>query len=277
MFIKQELADIQSENMYNEHYENKIETNTENAQSTTVTELKDVEEEILHTDETEYNTDNTKTEVEEDEVVDVNNVSVVMENEDYKELYKCHIIKEELVVGPTIVQEDGIESEVSDLPSSSVVSLTCLPDTSVSELKTTAAKHVCLLCNKSFVNNSNLQRHLQHLHNQKTFDCEICSIKFTTKLLLDKHFLRHTEERPFNCDECGKKFKTKSNLFQHKRLHFKSHMCELCHKTFALRNEHPNATYECKDTEASIASKVWDEFVKKKTDNQSSTVNKIAH
>ncbi|XP_026754004.2 zinc finger protein OZF-like [Galleria mellonella] len=115
------------------------------------------------------------------------------------------------------------------------VTLTSLPERYLKD--NSEVKYMCLICNKNFASNANLQRHLP-LHTRTKYTCHVCQKEFTKKLLLDKHVSVHSGEKLYDCNDCGKKFRTSSNLFQHKRIHaiHKEFVCEVCHRGFAVKS-----------------------------------------
>jgi len=78
-------------------------------------------------------------------------------------------------------------------------------------------KHQCPLCKKTLKSKSNLTQHLK-LHEGVSYDCDLCSRVFSQKSgLLYHRKSRHSSEAPFPCDVCGKSFVLKSKLTQHKK------------------------------------------------------------
>lgn len=62
----------------------------------------------------------------------------------------------------------------------------------------------CLYCDKSYKQNCHLKRHVNHKHEDPTFECEICDKKFGDKYCLERHLKIHgNRERPTkkNCLE----------------------------------------------------------------------------
>ena len=76
---------------------------------------------------------------------------------------------------------------------------------------------ICEICQKSFSNKGNLERHkVHHLGNYKFF-CGICRKGFSMKYRHEEHMMVVHEGRRFYCDYCGKGFNSKDALSSHKR------------------------------------------------------------
>lgn len=89
-------------------------------------------------------------------------------------------------------------------------------------------------CYKTFIQSSNLYRHIRDIH-QKIHKCEFCEQEFKTSLDLTMHIKIHTEKRPYECtfQGCGRKFFTYNDLRGHKKIHEeKKYKCEYCNMTF---------------------------------------------
>ncbi|XP_023940738.1 zinc finger protein OZF [Bicyclus anynana] len=167
---------------------------------------------------------------------------------------------------------------------------------------TTERPYVCDKCKMSFKYKSTLIRHVQLHNNIKPYSCTICKKKFTHSGLIKPHMRKHTGEKPYSCPICNKQFAHKHNMQRHTLRHAKIknlvcevckkvfpkesrliyHMrthtkakpfkCGVCGKTFSHRQniirhysrKHPNDTYNCKDTDASVAKDVWENVVLRK-------------
>lgn len=73
----------------------------------------------------------------------------------------------------------------------------------------------CFLCRTASSSASNLKRHYDRFHGQKTFKCNQCDKRFSVKFSLDIHQRSHSGLKPFKCQICHRKFATQSNLHRH--------------------------------------------------------------
>ena len=129
----------------------------------------------------------------------------------------------------------------------------------------TSGKHVCDVCQKSFLEDRFLRRHRYRVHGikkgkkglslntslpsnlggvkQEKEDkplgpprCRVCSKRFQSQEILDRHMRKKHGERNLQCDMCEKRFKGPSELRIHKRIHLpdeeKPYQCDICGKRF---------------------------------------------
>jgi len=90
---------------------------------------------------------------------------------------------------------------------------------------TSAGRHVCSYCNKTFVQNCHLSRHIREKHiaapSRPSFECRICNKSFNQrsnlKVHLRSHALDESVSRPWLCTECypNRRFTRKSSLKRH--------------------------------------------------------------
>jgi len=84
-------------------------------------------------------------------------------------------------------------------------------------------RHRCSYCNKSFVQNCHLSRHIREKHapSKPSFECRICNKAFNQrsnlKVHLRSHALDESVSRPWLCTECypNRRFTRKSSLKRH--------------------------------------------------------------
>ncbi|KAJ8917687.1 hypothetical protein NQ315_005134, partial [Exocentrus adspersus] len=122
------------------------------------------------------------------------------------------------------------------------------------------SNHVCVICNKSFIKNSLLERHLRIHSGEKPYKCQYCDRSFTQKGTLQIHLSRHAGVKPFACTLCPARFNQKGNLGVHvQKTHtfpaekdqkmFKCSQCACIFKKIATLNGHvTKAHLNSKDT-----------------------------
>lgn len=98
--------------------------------------------------------------------------------------------------------------------------------------------HYCLVCYRTFLYLSDLERHSITHSEHKPFECKACGKTFKRSSHLQRHKHIHTGERPFLCPICQKGFRESGELHRHQRVHTgeKPFQCELCHLLFTERN-----------------------------------------
>ncbi|CRK86962.1 CLUMA_CG000778, isoform A [Clunio marinus] len=108
---------------------------------------------------------------------------------------------------------------------------THLPD----DLKLT---HLCVICNKKFVNKNSLKSHITSVHEMANlYTCETCGKGFSTKSNLKSHLYVHSDKKDVQCDVCSARFKNMDSLRKHKKSHLeKSQVCIICGNVYRNRN-----------------------------------------
>lgn len=85
-------------------------------------------------------------------------------------------------------------------------------------------KHFCHICQRSYMNSSNLRRHNKTLH--QSIECKTCNMKFSgekaeSKLKLHKCANESETTQQFDCDTCGHAAPSRESLIWHLELHRK--------------------------------------------------------
>ncbi|GAB0093931.1 hypothetical protein DMENIID0001_091240 [Sergentomyia squamirostris] len=95
-------------------------------------------------------------------------------------------------------------------------------------------KHVCTVCNKTYLYLTNLKFHMQS-HQEPRFCCGICGRKLSKKHHLRRHMNIHINVKPYPCAYCDKSFRSHSNRSNHTRTHTgeKPYSCQICYAKFA--------------------------------------------
>lgn len=121
------------------------------------------------------------------------------------------------------------------------------------------SRHVCEVCGRTFMYQSNLQVHSAVHTTDRAFSCSTCGKSYKTASTLNTHMVVHRSDTTATshvCTECGKAFKTKQRLRAHEFRHsgMKPHVCRSCGGSFPdrgglakhLRTVHASrALYSC--------------------------------
>nr|XP_060616482.1 zinc finger protein 501-like [Anolis sagrei ordinatus] len=89
-------------------------------------------------------------------------------------------------------------------------------------------------CTTCCFHNSQLELSQSGHAENKVYQCDVCQKYFVQKSNLAKHQRVHTGEKPYKCQDCGKGFAQKPHLARHQRIHTgeKPYKCQECEKCF---------------------------------------------
>ncbi|XP_066932513.1 zinc finger protein 107-like [Clytia hemisphaerica] len=110
---------------------------------------------------------------------------------------------------------------------------TSAPNTPISQ-SADKADLQCDVCEKSFTNKLNLQKHMLSHTDSKPYQCFVCGKAFRLRLSLQKHYAVHTNHTTsFTCTTCQRSFLSKTNLQRHMLIHITAtNQCYLCDRSF---------------------------------------------
>ncbi|XP_041355906.1 zinc finger protein 341-like isoform X2 [Gigantopelta aegis] len=93
------------------------------------------------------------------------------------------------------------------------------PEALEHHMATTTHNYACPHCDKVFMCERYLRRHLPTHGTEGQFECYTCLKKFKTEHYLKMHMLIHTGEKPFPCELCAASFNRKDKLKRHMLIH----------------------------------------------------------
>lgn len=106
-------------------------------------------------------------------------------------------------------------------------------------------KHACAKCGKEFFTTVALQVHLEHFHTEyfdatpTGFSCKFCSEQRPNKKSILQHVNKnHKHVTSFLCEKCGKSFWNENSFRAHVLIHSdaKAFICQICSKSFKLQS-----------------------------------------
>lgn len=101
------------------------------------------------------------------------------------------------------------------------------------QLHSSVQKHICTVCDRSFVWRSGLVAHMK-THSTSRPKCNICDMCFASEKRLKSHYQRHTNQKPHQCKVCGRNFPYAYRLASHSLIHeeHKEYRCKTCDIVF---------------------------------------------
>ncbi|XP_015834134.2 zinc finger protein 2 isoform X48 [Tribolium castaneum] len=151
--------------------------------------------------------------------------------------------------GPSGVNKTTVEAPSENTPSTEENSYECQVcykqfssplQLSRHKLRHREKKHKCPNCDKTFVEQWELNSHVRVGHlGKKRFFCDLCDYKTIANNKLQEHIVRkHTRDFKFKCDDCNKGFLNARALTSHKEVAHEGlrFACEFCSKSFASKD-----------------------------------------
>ena len=88
----------------------------------------------------------------------------------------------------------------------------------------------CEICNKQYLKNCYLRRHIKSSHEGEVFKCKICSLQYSQESSLWDHIQCVHKGKKYNCNICEKIFANRGSLRNHiKGIHNNElYQCKLC-------------------------------------------------
>lgn len=156
----------------------------------------------------------------------VEKITLLMDEEQKVDSEESCIDKYIISHGLDTEQDDGdiFEQLIEKDEDLDNVSMTCFDDEediiATNQTKIDLKSLTCETCGSSFKSKSNLNRHVQRKHDKSSYKikCEICDKKFLLDFDLKRHLMSHNSTKNFSCNKCRKKFKTIRSLEQHRTL-----------------------------------------------------------
>ena len=103
----------------------------------------------------------------------------------------------------------------------------------LSHMPKEARQHICPVCEHRFTSNYHLKRHIKS-HEQPPKACPHCDKVYVTEKLLEKHLVKHVSLKTYSCSSCHLIFEKWSSLQEHIRtLHL---TCPTCARSFQRAN-----------------------------------------
>ena len=99
-------------------------------------------------------------------------------------------------------------------------------------------RYLCDLCHKGFSSQRHLTRHIKTHLRLGFIPCKICSKTFRDTTSLNRHMKMHpsSDQSKLYCNQCNQHFDTISDFNLHRLQHEGSHKCNICPRVFSLKS-----------------------------------------
>ena len=107
-------------------------------------------------------------------------------------------------------------------------------------------EHICTKCLETFCKESELKKHKEKHENPQIFECEFCEVVYQEPMALKEHLRSHTvvkETENLKCNQCGLSFKDMHEFQQHLETHKMNSSnqdgikCSKCEKVYATMSK----------------------------------------
>ena len=125
-------------------------------------------------------------------------------------------------------------------------------------------RYICKVCGNEFTLQTNLNHHMQQVHEKVKYDCLFCDYKASTKAARDIHVDSIHKGILLKCSECDYKASFPSNLTRHLKSKHKGikYECTICHKELSSSSHlkrhvdqvHNSKKVSCNECDISFAS-----------------------
>ncbi|KAJ8307892.1 hypothetical protein KUTeg_014539, partial [Tegillarca granosa] len=93
-------------------------------------------------------------------------------------------------------------------------------------------KNKCKFCSESFVQITQLTRHVNKWHEELLEKCDRCPFKFQNKQKLMDHVALHSNKNAYHCEKCNAVFKVEHKLKAHIKSNHSRNECNYCSREF---------------------------------------------
>jgi len=171
----------------------------------------------------------------------------VLENTVYNSFFSQGIIDQDIIQKMPFVDWNKFKLKVKEKSSQAAVDILTIEKNTSRNTTTSSpntaksndqkAELICKICGKKLSDKKNLKKHIDVVHfNIRRHHCNVCIDKrFITRSDLQIHIEGVHNQQKFICDQCGQALSTRQGLRQHSLIHVedsKSIQCQRCEKKF---------------------------------------------